>query len=586
MMDSKECYLTVLRGDFSSEALTISLRGAPKSKLIIFVSSTFTDSHLERNFLMEQILPELQAKARMLSVSVAFVDMRSGLKDENSKENMTWMSCCEQIRYCYEESDGLFFLSLQGNKYGYMPLPKFIDQQSMDYIKERDRWDDELIDIAERWYQLDKNHVPPRYSLARLHNFSDPDFWKFALPRLRQALEGFKFDPTTSNELEVFRSITEWETRYACGLDSSRCFWFRRDFHDIMRCDDANIDFNDHNSVDTAKIHDKYLALLSYMESRIPSKVFSGIEYCDYLKASSSRKKCSELVQNSRKLLQHFEVNDARCLVEEVEEFLSSLISHDSRNEPYENYINAWVHSMKEMLNFELDCVLNKVSNWNRDGNGLGIPGSYLSEMLHHYKLAAEKCKTFHGRTNLIENALRILARPPEIGESIFGVSLGVVGVSGAGKTAFMSKLAQVAGNLYPGIPVIIRFSGTSKGSVDGLVLISSICLQIQLIYGIPFQCVSTIYSEAVQYFHDLLLTYPVILFVDSIDQLSDAYLARSRLSFLTGIKCHPKSRIILSSLPDEKNEETGKWKYCYMCHTRLLEANVPLVYVKGSTVL
>ena len=45
--------------------------------------------------------------------------MRFGVKDENTKDHMTWPICKDGIRQCYEESDGIFFLSLQGNKYAF-----------------------------------------------------------------------------------------------------------------------------------------------------------------------------------------------------------------------------------------------------------------------------------------------------------------------------------------------------------------------------------------------------------------------------------------------------------------------------------
>ena len=47
-----------------------------------------------------------------------------------------------------------------------------------------------------------------------------------------------------------------------------------------------------------------------------------------------------------------------------------------------------------------------------------------------------------------------------------------------------------------------------------------------------------------------------MILFIDSLDQLSDDHLARSQLAFLKNIKPHPCSVVILSTLPDEKPGE------------------------------
>ena len=52
-----------------------------------------------------------------------------------------------------------------------------------------------------------------------------------------------------------------------------------------------------------------------------------------------------------------------------------------------------------------------------------------------------------------------------------------------------------------------------------------------------------------------LLLTgkHAVILLIDGLDQLSDVNMARSRISFLAGLQPHPLTRIIVSTLPDDK---------------------------------
>ena len=83
--------LELLRGKFSVDIFNKVKQIIPKSKLIIFFSSTFTDTHDERNIVMEELLPELQSQAQAHGVLVTFVDMRFGVKDENTKDHMTWL---------------------------------------------------------------------------------------------------------------------------------------------------------------------------------------------------------------------------------------------------------------------------------------------------------------------------------------------------------------------------------------------------------------------------------------------------------------------------------------------------------------
>ena len=89
-------------------------------------------------------------------------------------------------------------------------------------------------------------------------------------------------------------------------------------------------------------------------------------------------------------------------------------------------------------------------------------------------------------------------------------------------------------------------------------------------------------YEALVEYFQSLLHSHAVILFIDSLDLLTDENQGRSQISFLRGVRPHPDTRIIVSCLPDEQevNPETGL-TYMYLCETRLIGARVPPVHVR-----
>jgi energy-coupling factor transporter ATP-binding protein EcfA2 len=204
-------------------------------------------------------------------------------------------------------------------------------------------------------------------------------------------------------------------------------------------------------------------------------------------------------------------------------------------------------------------------------------------------------------------------AQPDSIGH-FDGICLAVIGNSGSGKTSLMAMLAAklfeeeqpthaADGSMSPPRPVIIRFCGSSPGSTSGWALVCGIIAQIRHVLGIGatsslpgspkrFFCQSETesmdqflhfdYDSAVSQLHQLLRDNPVFLLIDSVDQLSDDFLARSRLSFLDGVQPHSRTRIIISGLPDEKDPVTGTWTYCYQCHTRCKESNVPMIYVNS----
>ena len=69
-----------LRGHFSEGDL--ARWAAPRHSLVVFVSSTFTDTQHEREVLNNELLPKLREQAQSHGLEVVFVDMRWGITDD------------------------------------------------------------------------------------------------------------------------------------------------------------------------------------------------------------------------------------------------------------------------------------------------------------------------------------------------------------------------------------------------------------------------------------------------------------------------------------------------------------------------
>jgi hypothetical protein len=183
----------VIRGQITELSMAELRQVMPKKKLMVFVSFTFLDTNLERDILHRKILSDLQKKAQQYEIQVILYDMRFGVKDENTKDHMTWVACKEAIQQCYEGSDGLFFLSLQADRYGYRPLPKYLDENVLlDALKAKEH-SEESLQVVKEWYILDTNQCPPRYELRPLKagpdsKINDPEYWDKVLPMLRDSL--------------------------------------------------------------------------------------------------------------------------------------------------------------------------------------------------------------------------------------------------------------------------------------------------------------------------------------------------------------------------------------------------------------
>ena len=77
----------------------------------VFLSSTFTDFSKERDALMRHVLPELQRRCSGQGVSVSLVDLRWGVAESSSRQELA--SCLREIDAAYP-----FFVSLIGERYG------------------------------------------------------------------------------------------------------------------------------------------------------------------------------------------------------------------------------------------------------------------------------------------------------------------------------------------------------------------------------------------------------------------------------------------------------------------------------------
>jgi ABC-type phosphate/phosphonate transport system ATPase subunit len=118
------------------------------------------------------------------------------------------------------------------------------------------------------------------------------------------------------------------------------------------------------------------------------------------------------------------------------------------------------------------------------------------------------------------------------------GIAVVVIGVSGAGKTALMSKVASEMYTRREGkSKVVIRFCGTSPRSKNARNVVMSICRQMEFLFHVqetkPSSLENLSYGELVDYFQALVHKHPVLLFIDSLDQLTDENQGRSQISFL-----------------------------------------------------
>lgn len=425
--------MDIIRGSWSVDPSSSYENWIPSNSLLVFVSSTFTDTHAERNLLVEVILPQLQQQAKADDVVVNFVDMRYGVRDENTLDHKTWFYCAKELERCRSESAGMFFLSLQGDKYGYRPLPRSIPQNMFE--ERAVNWEASSIDMALRWYRLDENAQPPEYVLRPLLHLNDAEFWSNVLPQLRSLLYGISFDIDRCPEVRIGQSVTDWETTYALHQANTvhRCVWLHRKFDYGSTL--VTRDFSDVRDDEEAAVSLEGLKTLMSKKLVLPP----NDDFVDL----------DELPEPPIKGFQRV-ASDAEVPSRYISIGSVSLKSYMSRDDEFTSYMTRWEEAICRLMTGELRRIVNRINDWKKDGCGIGINGEALTEIFHHCRWAANKVNLFRGRSNLVDAGMHFLRTKRQRPDSkplqgLEGVDFAVIGISGSGKTTLMAKLAAEA---------------------------------------------------------------------------------------------------------------------------------------------
>ncbi|MFH1531358.1 MAG: DUF4062 domain-containing protein [Pseudomonadota bacterium] len=90
----------------------------------VFVSSTFSDMHAERDFLVKKVFPNLQDWCERRKLRLVDIDLRWGVTEADATRNSGVIQVClDRIDLCRP-----FFLCLLGQRYGWIPLPEDISK--------------------------------------------------------------------------------------------------------------------------------------------------------------------------------------------------------------------------------------------------------------------------------------------------------------------------------------------------------------------------------------------------------------------------------------------------------------------------
>ncbi|CAF1234877.1 unnamed protein product [Adineta steineri] len=505
-----------------------------RSKVVrIFLSSTFSDTMVERDSLIENVFPKLKSYCReKYGLEFQYADMRWGIPTESNNNHSETETCLKEIELCQKYSVATNFVVLLGHRYGSRPTPATIRASLFEQLYSiicSDINDKDDAQLLSQWYQLDTNRIPAVYILrpisSILPNILSPDTnevkqaekeWKKINTRIRTRLRQaatkcLEQQQIQENEYDdFFISVTEKEIIngiLSVPNANERTLCFLREFEDI----------HEHLSDNKAS---KYIDL-QYLDDGTPivddevEKLLNRLKYTRIPNVLQS--------ENIYKYKIHW---------------TSKGINRDDHIHHIERFNNDFYNAIQQQID---QCVQSRV-----------MP---VSDPLHHEVLEhAIQCKTyvakFHGRTDILNSLKEYINNDNENRPCI------VYGTSGCGKTSLLAKAATEISNWWPNrsISIILRFLGTTSSSSTMSKSLLSISEQICRLYNISMENHSNASQLRYQLEKDIFPKIPpneyIVVLFDSIDQLSaDAYDCKwLPINYPKNIKC------IISTLSDHGN--------------------------------
>ena len=152
-----------------------------------FISSTFNDMHAERDYLIQEVFPELREWCEKRRIRMTDIDLRWGVSKEDSESGNTIMACLNCIDECRP-----FFLCFLGQRRGWVPDPTQKREISEEAIARYEGLKDMLGVYSITEMEIEHATLAPMIYLMKDERYK---------PEKSKALFFFRNDPFTGENL-------------------------------------------------------------------------------------------------------------------------------------------------------------------------------------------------------------------------------------------------------------------------------------------------------------------------------------------------------------------------------------------------
>jgi WD40 repeat protein len=485
----------------------------------VFVSSTFGGMKHERNALQADVFPKLEQLCLKNGFQFQAIDLRWGVSSEAGLDHRTMRICFDELWRAQEISPRPNFLILLGNRYGWRPLPEEISVAEFQALERAaaqvaNTPDQPAAAVLREWYCKDENAVPPVYLLqSRRQQLPDAkDYTQDATWNEVQAvlwaiinraqppeqLQG-RFEAAALAEgvppaiVRFQTSATEQEIWHGalCAPDAhEHVLAFFRQIENIGEFSDPAqikefVDLESSGSIDAA---------LPTEQERLKEALRRRLGGANVFETPSARLVPAR--DNQGRPTADVTKDHLTQLCSDVESRLTQIIQGQ-----IEEYWNRTAQASTERAARELKIEQDGHERFGRERGG---------------------AKSFVGRQTELQAILDYVRNDSPW-------PLVVHGASGGGKTALMARAAgelqksEVSGQKPE---VVVRFIGVTPRSSDVRSLLGSLCQELRLRHPregeLPADT-KALREELHEQFRSVTPEQALILFLDALDQLSDA---------------------------------------------------------------
>ena len=510
----------------------------------VFVSSTFLDMHVERDQLSRVVFKELRSYCARRGADFVGVDLRWGLETSNRG---ALEACLKEIDRCRP-----FFVSLLGDRYGWLPPPERIPRDVMEHARDRTdprSPDAALLDV----YSLDETLETPIYRLRH-----DRDVTQDDIARLAAFWESAGFE-------EAGQSITEGEILYGAFSEKAASghalFYLRRldlestaGFPEVLRPVFMEQDERRRRRLERLKqriqeVHRPNALVRTY------EGAYEGLLLDPDILPS--------LVSGEELTYLNTVLRDGVLQPDEMLHF-----SEASQN----RMRSAAVVALRgiEDLGKQMLADLRAAIDGYLGAVAISVD-SHTDARRSHDRFIDRATQTFVGRDDLIRQVFDYINDVSE------RRPLVVTGASGAGKSTLLAQCARQCSKEIPGAIVVPMFIGAAPGSTDLTTILRSLCETLRREALIDEEVAADPDALPIQLQTFLAragATRTVVLFVDALNQLDPAH--RSHALNWLPFYVPRGARLILSTLKGD----------CYqaLCNRQLVPERE--LYVPSLTTL